>query len=72
MLLCKWITYDFYSHSNYSCMTLFPPIFPILKVRGAYYTQKLDISFLSGYVQHYIHDGMTEFKLYLSSKLTNV
>ena len=48
--------------------TLFPT-FLGLKVRGTYYSEQLNVNFLSSYVHYHIQDEMTE---YLWSKLTNV
>ena len=39
-----------------------------LKVRDVYYTQELNINFLSSYVHRNIQDGMTKCQLYLESK----
>ena len=39
---------------------------------GAYLTQELNINFLSSNMLLHIQDGMTECKLYLWSKQTNI
>ena len=38
-------------------------MFLSLKVRGVYYTQELNINFLSGYMYNYIKDTIIESKL---------
>ena len=56
-------------YRNYSCIshTCFHVL--SLKFGDAYYTQEVNINFLSGYVHQ---DSITEFKLYLCSKRTNI
>ena len=62
---------DTWIYRNYSSKTPFPT-FLNLKIWGVYYTQKLNINLLSSYVHHYIQDSMTEYKLYLRSRLISM